>query len=772
MAKGRFKVNGSNNKFQIKAQKEKVTIPFDVEKGDILWKSSPIWDALHKNHVTPNKSIDNYGVGCSTNQSYDPETGGDGHQLKIYAHLDDEYHLIQGASSISSQYGVRNLFFSPNAQFFCYNLNNNNSNVQLFELEKYESNGNIYVRGKQITSFNEENYIDRLLWSRNNDMFISTGTSKSGKKLINGSWEYIQGLNNILKFSNSNNKYIWDMSLDGKLLIYCDDSDIIMWGNYNEELNSFELVTEIPINQPLEMNCRAVKISPDNSILTFICGSTKYDNSFNVVKVYSKDIDSEIYNYIGTIELSNYITTKYSPIYIHPNNKDILLYCTQSNSIEHIILENNELLHYNTYNSSQIIDIFHLPVNSRIQGLFISPYWNDLLHVKTGEIFDIDNEHHIKCITPFPGTVSNSILGMCFSPDAKYAAIGGNKSFFKIYEYEKYYDTYTQEIPVIAPGGNTIYCCDFSLDGEYLAVGHNTAPYLTIYKKNNGTFTKLPNIISPGSTIYRLKFTIDNRIICQLSNSPYLIAYQQNSDSTFSKLPNITNAKAQFNFDITKDGNYIVSTPSVSTRDLGLFLYEWQNDNYVLKDNIPVTGYSNSPTICFSPDDKLLYHKYGNNWIIYQHNEGNFTEIPTSEIKGLPNGNISALSFNTSKNNLLCMGSDSYGIKENKLLSQNYSFFEFEKISDSSYNGFYPTTWDTLSPISNQMYGNYIKYIEPLNRIYISTNRISEYRINERWYKNSFSKNKFISTNDYIYIVDKNQNQETEAFKLEIQQKS
>src|SRR5690606_2421748 len=33
----------------------------------------------------------------------------------------------------------------------------------------------------------------------------------------------------------------------------------------------------------------------------------------------------------------------------------------------------------------------------------------------------------------------------------------------------------------------------FSPDGNYLAVGHSSSPYVTIYKRNGDTFTKLPN---------------------------------------------------------------------------------------------------------------------------------------------------------------------------------------------------------------------------------------------------------------------------------------
>jgi WD40 repeat protein len=79
-----------------------------------------------------------------------------------------------------------------------------------------------------------------------------------------------------------------------------------------------------------------------------------------------------------------------------------------------------------------------------------------------------------------------------FSPDDTYLAVAHNTSPF-IAIYKRSGDTFTKLAnPDILPTG-TGFGTAFSPDSTYLAVGHSNTPFITIYKRSGDTFTKLAN---------------------------------------------------------------------------------------------------------------------------------------------------------------------------------------------------------------------------------------------------------------------------------------
>ena len=74
----------------------------------------------------------------------------------------------------------------------------------------------------------------------------------------------------------------------------------------------------------------------------------------------------------------------------------------------------------------------------------------------------------------------------------KFLAVGHFSSpFVTIYGQDA--DDFTKlENPAALPTNNG-YGVAFSADGTYMAVAHSTSPYVTIYKRSGDTFTKLAN---------------------------------------------------------------------------------------------------------------------------------------------------------------------------------------------------------------------------------------------------------------------------------------
>lgn len=93
-----------------------------------------------------------------------------------------------------------------------------------------------------------------------------------------------------------------------------------------------------------------------------------------------------------------------------------------------------------------------------------------------------------------------SPVGVSFSPNSLYLAVTHNPAPY-ITMYKRFGDVFNK-LPndtITVPGGGR--AVKFSNDSAYLAVGHNTSPFLSVFKREGDTFTKLadPTILPTGS---------------------------------------------------------------------------------------------------------------------------------------------------------------------------------------------------------------------------------------------------------------------------------
>ncbi len=115
-----------------------------------------------------------------------------------------------------------------------------------------------------------------------------------------------------------------------------------------------------------------------------------------------------------------------------------------------------------------------------------------------------------------------------FSPDNNYLAVAHENSPF-ITIYKRNGDTFTKlSNPANRPTGYAGTDCSFSPDNNYLAVTHDSSPFITIYKRNGDTFTKLPDPDVPPAYIgYGCSFSPDsNYLAVSHENSPYITIYK------------------------------------------------------------------------------------------------------------------------------------------------------------------------------------------------------------------------------------------------------
>jgi len=209
-----------------------------------------------------------------------------------------------------------------------------------------------------------------------------------------------------------------------------------------------------------------------------------------------------------------------------------------------------------------------------------------------------------------------------FSPDSNYLAIAmrfknlatGDPPFIIIYKRDG--DTFTKlPNPDVLPptGGGSFFnnpsgalSTAFSANGDYLAVGHYKSPFVTIYKRNGDTFTKLPDpSILPQNVPMGVSFSNDGSYLAgSYFVSPFLIIYKRNND-TFTKLtdPDTLPPAQSDSVDFTSDGNYLavshVSTPFIT-------VYKRNEDAFTKLPNPDILPAGSSWDATFSFDGSYL----------------------------------------------------------------------------------------------------------------------------------------------------------------------
>lgn len=130
----------------------------------------------------------------------------------------------------------------------------------------------------------------------------------------------------------------------------------------------------------------------------------------------------------------------------------------------------------------------------------------------------------------------NNAYGLSFSFDSLYLAVGSDSAPY-LTIYLRYLESFfrTSE-PSSGPPG-VVYDTEFSQDATYLAVAHDASPYITIYKRSGETFTKLASPSSlPPSTAYGVSFSADAFYLAVSHvSSPYVTVYKRQGD-TFTKI--------------------------------------------------------------------------------------------------------------------------------------------------------------------------------------------------------------------------------------------
>lgn len=192
----------------------------------------------------------------------------------------------------------------------------------------------------------------------------------------------------------------------------------------------------------------------------------------------------------------------------------------------------------------------------------------------------------------------------------------------------------------------SVWGASFSSDDTYLATSHINSPYVTIYKKDNGTFTKLadPDALPTSTGDGRCCFSPDDTYLAiGLYSSPYIIIYKRNGDN-FTKLEDPAILPTGYADDVafSPDGNYLavahLNSPYVT-------IYKRNGDNFTKVETPYIIPGGTGRSVAFSSDSKYLVVGHSNSpyVMIYRRNADIFTKLLNPIC--LPAGYVSGLCF-------------------------------------------------------------------------------------------------------------------------------
>ncbi len=240
-------------------------------------------------------------------------------------------------------------------------------------------------------------------------------------------------------------------------------------------------------------------------------------------------------------------------------------------------------------------------------------------------------------------------IGAGWSPNGEFLAVAHQTTPF-VTVYQRSGTTFTKLVGGGGQFSSTLptgsgNSAEWSPSGEFLAVAHGTTPFISIYQQSGTTFTKLtdPAILPTGNGQCLAWSPNGEFLAIGHSTTPFITVYQR-SGTTFTKL---VGGGGQFSSTLpTNVGTGIAWSPD------GQFLcYAHNGSPYITIYQVSgttftkVTNPSNLPTATaieceWSPDGQFLVVTYSAapGMIIYQQSGTTFTKVTNPAI--MPNGTI------------------------------------------------------------------------------------------------------------------------------------
>jgi|GEM_PF-678621 len=223
--------------------------------------------------------------------------------------------------------------------------------------------------------------------------------------------------------------------------------------------------------------------------------------------------------------------------------------------------------------------------------------------------------------------VTGTGWGVDFSPDGTYLAFAANTAPY-ITVYKRDGDTFTK-LPALTDPAGAAQGVAFSPDGVYMSVAHGTSPFMTVYKRSGDTFTKLSDPAAAAGTGRGVDFSPDGTYVALAhTSSPFITVYKRSGD-TFTKLSALTAPSGigpGYGAAFSPDGTYL----SLSYEDGShVAVYKRSGDTFTKLPDLTSIG-SAGQGVSFSPDGTYLsVASFGSPYIsVYKRSGDTFTLLP------------------------------------------------------------------------------------------------------------------------------------------------
>jgi WD40 repeat protein len=244
---------------------------------------------------------------------------------------------------------------------------------------------------------------------------------------------------------------------------------------------------------------------------------------------------------------------------------------------------------------------------------------------------------------------------------------------FQAVNYNNFNATQTG-ITVDVPITTTVNKCRFSSNGEFLAAGHGTSPYLNVYQKTGKSFVKIQNPTTlPDTVVEHIEWSPNGEFLACNAASPNYIRIYQRSGKTLTNLSlsaglpgtmmglawsfngeflAVTHLSSPYLTIYQRSGTTFTKLANPSFLPTSADTCTWSHDNKFLviressSQNLivyqrngttfsKITDISGNSSlglpISFSPDDSLFFYSE----LVYSHSNGNFTLINTLDAGAL-----------------------------------------------------------------------------------------------------------------------------------------
>lgn len=172
------------------------------------------------------------------------------------------------------------------------------------------------------------------------------------------------------------------------------------------------------------------------------------------------------------------------------------------------------------------------------------------------------------------------------------------------------------------------YATAFSPDDNYLALGHSTTPFLTMYKRIEDDFTKIAFPV-PSTVVNGITFSPNGNLLVLAINGTVSEVYNRTGD-VFTKIATLTLPSQAFSVAFSSNGEYMCIGHNGGSF---ISIYKVLGDTFtkISDPNILPTGYVRS--VSFSPDGQYLCVTHNNApyATIYKKNGDSFIKVEISD---------------------------------------------------------------------------------------------------------------------------------------------